>query len=1002
MSKRRNQTRSRNMAFAATQKERTGSRSNGMNFCQSQFNKLFLVFAVLIFTSATLSAQAPSRLHGQVIDQTGAVIPGALITLKLSSGPAITAKSDGVGTYLVRDLPPGTYTLTVVEKGFRPHAQQVEISVGQDKKLDITMDVYVKEEQVDVQSDAAKVSVNPDNNASSMIITGKDLDALSDDPDELQSELQALAGPSAGPNGGQIYIDGFTGGQLPPKSSIREIRINQNPFSAQYDRMGFGRIEILTKPGTDKIHGQFSYNDNHSIFDALNPFAAIEPDFSSRIFNGNIGGPLSKKASYFINLERRDINDAAVVLPSAFANAGVPVVAVSNPRVRTNLSSRFDFQVAPSNTLMVRYQFTHDTQDNNGVSQLSLPSMAFNQVTDEHEIQISDTQVLSPHAVNETRFEWEHGNTSQTPLSLTPTINVLGVFQEGGSGQGASKAISDHFELQNYTSVNRGNHFMRMGGRLRVTSVDNTSNGNFNGTFTFGATFDPVTKKQTATPLQNFTNGTPSQFTITAGNPQISNTFADAGLYVEDDWKIRPNLTASLGLRFETQNGINDHADWSPRVGLAWGVGSKKGSQPKTIIRTGFGVFYDRFGQGQILQTLRLNGINQRQFTISTVDSQGNPIPANQTALQTFFAQYPVLPPLSNLTASANNTTYSIAYGLRTPYTMQGAVSVERQLSKASTLSMTYLHSQGVHQFLSINTNAFVVGASPAFQYISEGIFKQNQMIANFNMRASSKLTIFSFYSLSYANSDSFGAGSFPSNPTNIGADYGRAGFDVRSRVFVGGTVGLPQGFRLSPFMIYNTGGPFNITTGQDLNGDSIFNDRPAFASSATAPGNLRATQFGDFDIAPAPGQTRIPANFGNSPGQFTLNLRLSKTFGIGPKLETAASKQDPQNPQAQHRPEGGGGREGGGARGGPGGGGMGGGPRGGGPMGGGGERSSSNRYSLTFSANARNLFNHVNPGAPIGNLSSTQFGQSTSLAGGPFNTQSANRRVDLQVMFAF
>src|SRR5262249_45973658 len=170
-----------------------------------------------------------------------------------------------------------------------------------------------------------------DNNASSVVISGKELDALSDDPDELQSELQALAGPSAGPNGGQIYIDGFTGGQLPPKSSIREIRINQNPFSAQYHRMGFGRIEVLTKPGTDKLHGQLFYNDNHSIFDALNPFAALEPDFNSRIYNANLGGPVNKKASYFLNFERRDIHDAAVVNPEAFSASGVPVTGVLNP-----------------------------------------------------------------------------------------------------------------------------------------------------------------------------------------------------------------------------------------------------------------------------------------------------------------------------------------------------------------------------------------------------------------------------------------------------------------------------------------------------------------------------------------------------------------------------------------------------------------------------------------------------------------------------------------------
>ncbi|HET7871268.1 MAG TPA: carboxypeptidase regulatory-like domain-containing protein, partial [Terriglobales bacterium] len=306
-------------------------------------------FFVLLILSAAAQAQT-GRLHGEVIDPTGAVVPNAAITLKGENGQTISTKSDGIGTYNLKDLPPGKYTITVTEQGFKPFTQPVEVAAGQEKKFNITLVVYVKEEQVDVEGEAARVSVSPDNNSSSVVIKGKDLDALSDDPDELQSELQALAGPSAGPNGGQIYIDGFTGGQLPPKSSIREIRINQNPFSAQYDRMGFGRIEILTKPGTDKVHGQFFFNDNHSIFDALNPFAAAEPDFSSQIFSGNMGGPLSKTSSYFVNVERRDIKDAAVINPIAFTSAGVPVIGVLTPRVRVNMSSRIDYQLTSNNT----------------------------------------------------------------------------------------------------------------------------------------------------------------------------------------------------------------------------------------------------------------------------------------------------------------------------------------------------------------------------------------------------------------------------------------------------------------------------------------------------------------------------------------------------------------------------------------------------------------------------------------------------------------------------
>ena len=143
-------------------------------------------------------------------------------------------------------------------EGFAPFVSQpIPLAAGQIKNVDIKMAIEAEQQQVVVtEEEGPTVSTDAGNNASAMVLKGSDLDALSDDPDELSNELTALAGPSAGPNGGQIYIDGFTGGQLPPKSAIREIRINQNPFSAEFDRLGYGRIEILTKPGTDKLHGR--------------------------------------------------------------------------------------------------------------------------------------------------------------------------------------------------------------------------------------------------------------------------------------------------------------------------------------------------------------------------------------------------------------------------------------------------------------------------------------------------------------------------------------------------------------------------------------------------------------------------------------------------------------------------------------------------------------------------------------------------------------------------
>jgi hypothetical protein len=282
--------------------------------------------------------------------------------------------------------------------------------------------------------------------------------------------------------------------------------------------------------------------------------------------------------------------------------------------------------------------------------------------------------------------------------------------------------------------------------------------------------------------------------------------------------------------------------------------------------------------------------------------------------------------------------------------------------------------------------------AGPVYQYVSGGVFRQNQLITNFNVRAGAKLSLFGYYSLNFANSDTSGASSFPSNQYDLGADYGRASFDVRNRVFMGGTVGLPRGFRLSPFMIFTSGSPYNVTVGQDLSGDSLFNDRPGLAPNPSGI-CLSPTQACHYLIpTKAYVPTPIPINYLTGPNHFTLNLRLAKTFGFGPELGGKGGAQQGGGPGGP-----GGGPFGGGPRGG---GGLGRGPGGGGPFGG--APATSRRYSLTFSVNARNVLNRVNAANPIGTLTSQDFGKSIALAGGPFSSAAANRKIELQAMFSF
>src|ERR1039458_6416424 len=303
-----------------------------------------LIPATLIGLAAPVSAQSPAQssattgtLRGQVTDPSGAVVTNATVAVLVSGGQTHSATTNRSGGYEIGNLAPGKYTVTANAQGFAVFVQNdVAVAAAQVAQFNIALDISVQKEKVNVEAETPQLDTNPASNASAIVLSGKDLEALPDDPDELQQDLEALAGPSAGPSGGQIYIDGFTAGQLPPKESIREIRINQNPFSAEYDKLGYGRIEIFTKPGTDKLHGQFAVEGNSSGMNSRNPFLhadATQP-YDSVEYMGNVGGPIDRKTSFFFQVQRRNIDEIAVVNPPDLSvNESVP-----NPRTRTNIS----------------------------------------------------------------------------------------------------------------------------------------------------------------------------------------------------------------------------------------------------------------------------------------------------------------------------------------------------------------------------------------------------------------------------------------------------------------------------------------------------------------------------------------------------------------------------------------------------------------------------------------------------------------------------------------
>jgi hypothetical protein len=1000
--------------------------------------KLLLILALCV--SSAFAQQRTGSLRGQVFDELGGAIVGATVTAIDSKGVEKGVVTNDSGSYTINGLAPGKYTLRAATKGFGVYENpEVDVVAGRGEPINITLKVALEEQKVTVASDNPSLSTEPENNAGAVVLKGADIDALPDDPDDLAAALQALAGPSAGPNGGQIFIDGFSNGHLPPRSSIREIRINSNPFSAEYDRLGFGRIEILTKPGSDRFRGTASFGYNNNIFNTRNPYALTRPPYQSRQYGGNFSGPIvKKKASFFFDFEKRDINDEAII-NATILDPNLNIVSFGEtfpiPSRRLSLSPRVDYQINASNTLVARYSYEHTSRIRGLDGGFNLDSRRYSSTGSEQQMQLTDTTVISKTVVNETRFQFRHEPIASIANNTLPTINVLEAFVGGGSQVGLASNIQNSWELQNNTSMTLGRHAFKFGVRFRHINIRDTSPQGFAGTWTFGGGIgplldannqvvtDPTTGQPVLTQLTSIERyrrtllfqglgltgtqiralgGGATQFSISAGNPLGTVSQLDFGGFAQDDWKVRPNLTLNLGLRYENQDNISSNQNFAPRIGFAWSPGSAQ--QSKMVIRGGFGVFYDRVSENLTLTAERFNGTNQQQFSV--VDNN-------------VLNLFPNVPSAAALAAfAAPNSTYRLASDLQAPYTIQSVISVERQLSRTFKMTASFINARSLHLLRGHAINAPLPGTfvpsipgsgvrplgniGNIFQYESTGRATQNQFIVQLNHSLSRNVSLNAFYVLSKTNSDTDGTGTFAANPYDFSGEYGPSSQDVRHRFVMFGSFRLPWGVSMNPFVIVTSGAPFNITLGRDLNGDTLYTERPSFAPAGAdcSAVNIRCTPFGNFNLTPAVGETLIPRNFGRGPSSLTTRVGFSKTFGFGKESSTAPQNNrrgDSGARQGGIPGVGGGGRPGGGE------GGRGG--FGGGGFGGGGGGDQSRRYSLTFSIYVQNVLNHTNLGKPTGNLTSNFFGRSNSGGGnfgggglgGPFN-----RRIDAQVRFNF
>ena len=921
-------------------------------------------------------------VRGRVVDATGGALPGATVTLTDARENTEIVATDETGTYVFRRVTPGRYTVRVSFPGFSSYeTTDVDVFAGRTRTLPILLSIAPIKEEITLKYE-------PTFHGGTLVLPGED-EGLPDDPDDLASALETLAGSSTAPQGTQVFVDGFSGARLPPKTSIREFRTNQNPYAAMNDRVGLGRIEVFTKPGSDKLRGQVFFNFGHGVFNTRNPFYPLDrPIFWERFQGGNLSGPLSKRASFSVDVETRQINTAATVNATVL-DAHLDTMAlrqiVDSPQYRASVTPRLDYQLNPNHTLVARYTSTRIGRDNVGTGEFSLPVRAYSTSESEHVIQLTETAVLSSQTINETRLQFARTATESLGDSSVPTINVSDAFIGGGTEIGHSSINQGRWEIQNYTQYVSGAHSRRWGARFRAVTLSDVLRQNFGGTFRFssgtGPQLDaddqierdaagqsrsiPITALEryrrtvlfqsqglTAAQIRALGGGA-SQFSITLGNPRADVSQADVGVFFQDDWNVRPDFRLSLGLRYEWQNNVHFWKDVAPRVSFAWAPGDPK--KKKTAVRFGFGMFYDRFSEKLTLQAVRLNGLNQQQYlvqnpnffpTVPSVQTLGDPLPAG---------------------------IRRVAPDLRAPSIIQTSIGIERLLPFKTTVASTFTVFRGLHLLRSRDINAplfgtFLPGVPTSgirpygpgniFVYESSGSLNQGQWNTNVNSKFHKRLTLSLLYVLNYANSDTDGPTTFPASPYDDSIDYGRSVLDERHRLVLNATIVAPRGFQLSPQLVARSGTPFNIISGRDTNGDTLLTERPALAPHLANPGAV-ITPFGALDPNPPFGEEMLPRNYATGPGYLTMNVRVSKIVGFG---QSKSSAPKPGTSSGAEKP-----------------------------------------YTLTLSVSVRNLLSRVNPAKLVGNLSSPIFGSPTSLAD-PYGPapEAGNRRIEVQSRLKF
>ncbi|HKY20031.1 MAG TPA: TonB-dependent receptor [Vicinamibacterales bacterium] len=768
------------------------------------------VLAATLSVMVTASADAQqrdTRMLITVIDQTNAVIPGATVAVigaepATQKGDVPPAKTTANGLATIGGLIPGRYTARAEFPGFYPGVlKEVRVRQGDNRHI-IVLLIENFQDSVNVSQDAQAGAADRRSDAFGSVLTREQMDLLSDDPDEMQRQLMEMAGPGA-----VLRIDSFEGGRLPPKSQIKSIRVTRDQFAAENHSADSFFVEVITQPGIGPIRTGFNYGMRSSAMSARNAFTPTKGEEQEQNFGLNIGGGLiQNKASFFLRVFGNSAYDTPNSSIASSTGTRIETLKQRVPRKFMSANGNFDWAATRDQTLRFSFNRNVNINKNQGIGGYDEPERAFTSENHTNTFRAQEVGPLGRRFFFNTRLNVGWTDFERRSAFEARTVRIIDAQTFGG----AQKAGGRHSRDVNFASdldYVRGMHSIRVGTAIDGNWFRSNESDNYLGTYTFEN-------------LDTFAAGLPRSYTRRVGTPDVSYFNLQAAVYVQDDIRIRRNLSVTPGLRVETQNHINGVVA-APRIGATWAP-FKDG---KTTLRVSWGIFYDWLQTNTYEQTVRIDGFQQREINIA------NP-------------SYPE-PPSTTAGPAPPADRYLLDPALKHPKNSRVSGGIDYAFSPRLRVNAIYRYITAEGILRGLNLNAPVNGIRPlpdfanVIQVVGDGRMRQHlwtfgghtnppqeqgRTAPRWNFK---RFNFFGNYTLAWHENNTDGPFSVPSTG-DLATEWGQAASHARHRFFGGF---LSQAFRgLS--VQFNVNGNLGTTYGKlspyDENGDLIFNDRPA------------------------------------------------------------------------------------------------------------------------------------------------------------------------------